>query len=323
MYVHRSLVRHLITTTLRTVFYFVLLPNVETGSSHKSQSELLDIKTGMDTSFLSLGQRWYDLFYGKISSSLGFSRAADEKARDELSNLLASRKVRDEKKHFEELQRHARNKRTIMFGAGPSLREDVMKLYPVARKQKNLVIAADGATDALLQTMIVPRFTVSDLDSCSFQSLKDQSEERSLFVHSHGDNDKVIRSTVSRLGRSVIGTTQVSSCDNVWNFGGLTDGDRACYIASALGPDLIVIAGMDFGKEEGEFSKSKVTSVSDDHTGVSVSTLRERKLRFGKESLEFLIRAKSEIKFVNVTSHGEEIAGAETQPLSKVIEELS
>ena len=274
----------------------------------------------MDSSILPLGQQWYEVFYDKISNALGYSKSADEKARDELSALLVSRNARSPGKQFDDLQKRARGKKIIMFGAGPSLREDIMKLYPVARK-KNIVVAADGATDALLEAMIIPRITVSDLDSCSFQALKDQSEERSLFVHGHGDNVETILDNIPNLGRNIVGTTQVESSENVWNFGGLTDGDRACYIASTFDPETIVIAGMDFGKDEGEFSKSITTrSVQ---TQESYAAFRERKLRFGKESLEFLIQIKNNIRFVNITSHGEKIAGAETPLLLKVIEELS
>jgi 2-amino-4-hydroxy-6-hydroxymethyldihydropteridine diphosphokinase len=275
----------------------------------------------LDSSIASLGQQWYEVFYDRISSTLGYSKSADEKTRDDLSVLLLSRNIRSIDKQFAELQNQVRGKKIIMFGAGPSLREDVMKLYPVARKKKNIVVAADGATDALLDAMIIPRFSVSDLDSCSFQALKDQSEKRYLFVHGHADNVGTIRATVPKLGRNIIGTTQVESSENVLNFGGLTDGDRACYIASTLDPEAIVIAGMDFGKEEGEYSKSRTTkSIT---TKESSSTYREKKLRFGKESLEFLIQVRNKIRFVNATSHGDHITGAETQPLLKVIEELS
>ncbi len=275
----------------------------------------------MDSSIVPLGQQWYEVFYDKISGALGYSKSADEKARDELSASLSSRNARSAAKQFGELQKQVRGKKIIMFGAGPSLREDIMKLYPVARKKKNIIVAADGATDALLDAVIIPHITVSDLDSCSLEALKVQSEERSLFVHGHGDNAKMLRDTIPSLGRNVIGTTQVESSDNVWNFGGLTDGDRACYIASTLDPMIIVIAGMDFGKEEGEFSKS-ITPKSA-RTRRSFSEYRVKKLRFGKESLEFLIQIKNRIRFVNITSHGEKIAGAETPPLLKVIEELS
>lgn len=276
----------------------------------------------MDSSIVPFGQQWYDVFYDKISRALGYSKSADEKARDELSACLVSRNVRSADKLFGELQKQVHGKKIIMFGAGPSLREDIMKLYPVARKKKNIVVAADGATDGLLDAMIIPRITVSDLDSCSFQALKDQSEERSLFVHGHGDNTETIQATVPKLGRNIIGTTQVASLDNVWNFGGLTDGDRACYIASAFDPETIVIAGMDFGKDEGEFSKS-ITPSNSTQTRESYAAYREKKLRFGKQSLEFLIHIKSKIRFLNVTSHGEHITGAKTPPLVKVIEELS
>lgn len=283
----------------------------------------MEISNKLNPPILSLGKVWYDVFYSRITNSLGYSKEGDEKARDELSHLLCMKRAQNPSKLYEKLMQQIKHKNIIMFGAGPSLKEDIMKLYPVARKKKNIAVAADGATDALLSANIIPSITVSDLDSCSLQALKAQSEGRALFVHGHGDNIEVIRKTLPRLGRNVIGTTQVASCYNVWNFGGLTDGDRACFIASTFAPKMIVIAGMDFGKTEGEFSKSRGSNSKDKKEEQSRLAKKEVKLRFGKDSLEFLIQRKKEIRFVNATTHGEEIRGAEKLPLLNLIEVLS
>ena len=67
-----------------------------------------------------------------------------------------------------------------------------------------------------------------------------------IAVHSHGDNlDAVVK--YAPFFSNVIGTTQAQPVGNIYNFGGFTDGDRAIFLAVALGASEITLAGMDFG----------------------------------------------------------------------------
>jgi uncharacterized Rossmann fold enzyme len=259
---------------------------------------------------LPLGKEWYDSFYDSLSSTLGYSKEADERSRDELSVLLKQKRRSGFNEVYESMIFKFKGKNCLVFGAGPSLEQDVMNLYPIARRAKNLVIAADGATDVLFQGNIVPQITVSDLDSSSMQVLISQSEERNLVVHAHGDNIEALSRLVPELGNNILGTTQVSSIENVRNLGGFMDGDRACYLASYFDPAVLVIAGMDFRTEE------KDESLKNDAE-------KKRKLDFGKSSLEFLISRRPEIRFINSTTFGQEIKGAQKIETTKIIEELS
>ncbi len=264
------------------------------------------------------------MFYSSISSSLGYSKESDEHARDELSLLLKQKRVPSFDEAFARLYSSLRRKNCVVFGAGPSLESDIMTLYPIARKAKNLVIAADGATDVLTEFMIIPQITVSDLDSSSESVLNSQSEERSVFVHAHGDNIDLIRKLVPQMDKSVFGTTQVSSLENVRNIGGFMDGDRACYLASYFEPRSLVIAGMDFRGELDVPSKtSDHPSETDPLPKKSEPEKRRMKFEFSKQSLEFLIQKQPQIRFVNSTSYGESIIGAEKTETTKLIEALS
>ncbi|MHB1909546.1 MAG: 6-hydroxymethylpterin diphosphokinase MptE-like protein [Nitrososphaerales archaeon] len=263
-----------------------------------------------------LAEKWLDSIYPLALDKLGYSKEKDSEARDQLNFLLRNQKDFDGL--FARLASF-KGRHAFVFGAGPSLKEDLRDLYPLVRNKKALVVAADGAADALFERMIIPDFTVSDLDSCSFEVLRAQSESRSLFVHSHGDNIETMKKIVPMLGESVLGTTQVTSKDKVINTGGLTDGDRACYIASAFEPNRVVIAGMDFGVEEGEYSKSK-TGTTNEKGPIAK---RKVKLELGRASLEFLIKESSSVKFYNVTRHGVRIKGAAHIKAEKLIEELS
>lgn len=102
------------------------------------------------------------------------------------------------------------------------------------------LIAADSSAPVLLEHGIVPDLVVTDLDGFS----PDVAPRGiPLVVHAHGDN-------ISRLpavsGLDVcLGTAQTAPTGWVLNFGGFTDGDRAVFLASALGARDIVLCGMD------------------------------------------------------------------------------
>jgi uncharacterized Rossmann fold enzyme len=78
--------------------------------------------------------------------------------------------------------------------------------------------------------------------------------------------------------KNCIGTTQVKPLQNVYNFGGFTDGDRAVFLANEFGAINIVLVGMDFGEKIGRYSKTKVKD----------EKLKIAKMAVGKELLEWL-----------------------------------
>ena len=59
---------------------------------------------------------------------------------------------------------------------------------------------------------------------------------------------------------NVIGTTQAQPLGNIYNFGGFTDGDRAIFLAVALGAAEITLAGMDFGDIVTKYSRPNLES---------------------------------------------------------------
>ena len=232
---------------------------------------------------------------------MGLDELRDIQSRDLLSSLLGS--GRDLEKEISKFDSMVGGKQVVMFGAGPSLSYDIEGLSNFLQKDRPTIIAADGAADGLWNKSISPDLVVSDLDSCSRENLEKASQEKVLFVHSHGDNMSLVKELVPSLGANIVGTTQVEPIGIVKNFGGFTDGDRACYIACTFEPSQLVIAGMDFGAAEGSFSVNRY-----DRTR---SRNREKKLEWGRKSLEYLISlCSSRIEFVNVTKFGADIAGA-------------
>jgi hypothetical protein len=246
----------------------------------------------------SLGDKWFELFYPRIQEILKFDRARDELSRDLLSDLLSKK----ETDSLNKVQKFIHGNQVVMFGAGPSLESDLAGLRDFIEEKHPTVVAADGAADALYDQEIKPAIIVSDLDSCSWSSLNKNSHYGHVFVHAHGDNMNLVEDLVPKLGSNVSGTTQVTPSKNAMNYGGLTDGDRACYITCNFEPSSLIIAGMDFGNLEGRYSINKHSS--------EANPSRSAKLSLGKESLEFLIRSRPDIRFLNVTKFGEAIHGA-------------
>lgn len=241
-----------------------------------------------------LGESWKKIFYGQIRDSLGLDEEADRRSRDLLASLLRDRPFRDVRSLLED-------NKCIVFGAGPSLEADIEGLRNYISEVKPVIIGADGAADALIKARINPQVVVSDLDSCLQESLQTCSRNGFVFSHAHGDNQDLIRAIVPGLGAGTIGTTQVETKTPVYNFGGFADGDRACFVASYFRPRKIIIAGMDYGIEEGRYSKNRY--------GRPANPKRPLKLDWGKKSLEFLI-SNSGTRFENVTKFGVEISGA-------------
>ena len=260
----------------------------------------------------NLGLFWHEKFYQRIRDSLDLDEEEDRRATNILSKLISGKTRIDPNL----LAQAINGKSVIVFGAGPSLEDDIVGLNSVLASGKLVVIAADGAADALEMHSVNPNVVVSDLDSCSIERLIEASTDRILVVHAHVDNIDLMKEIIPRLDGKLLGSTQTELTGNVTNFGGFTDGDRACYIAANFAPRSIALAGMDFGSQEGAFSKSRRQGVIDDQR-------RRTKLELGKSSLEFLIQIKKGIRFRNLTRFGQEIAGASRVSYSEFISELS
>ncbi|OYT39619.1 MAG: 6-hydroxymethyl-7,8-dihydropterin pyrophosphokinase [Desulfurococcales archaeon ex4484_58] len=194
--------------------------------------------------------KWYDW----IVEKLGIDPASDRRATHILSELMKN-KTPD----LNELENLIEDRVVIVFGAGPSLSDHLSILKPYIRiLHKELVlISADGATKALLEENILPDIIVTDLDGDLGAIVEAGRRGSYILVHGHGDNIELIKKYVSMFlnqGFKVIGTTQVEPLNNVFNFGGFTDGDRCVFLAHYFNASRIILAGMDLGYVIGEYS---------------------------------------------------------------------
>ncbi len=191
---------------------------------------------------------------------LSIDSEKDEKARDILSSLIGENYVKQE-----ELAEAIEGRTAIVFGAGPSLVRDlgIVKPYLTILPRDNIaLIAADGASKALLERGLVPDIIVTDLDG-DLNALYEAGVKGSiLVVHGHGDNIDRVKKYVPLFLREnvrVHGTTQVKPCWNVFNYYGFTDGDRAVFLALHYRAKRILLAGMDLGPRIGVYSGKKLS----------------------------------------------------------------
>ncbi|MGI0092011.1 MAG: hypothetical protein ACREBS_09895, partial [Nitrososphaerales archaeon] len=95
----------------------------------------------MEENVEPLGEKWYNEFYQSIRNSLGFDQSRDEEARDILSSIL-SQKNSTRTSDFESVKHLTKSKNVVMFGAGPSLDDDMDGLAKFIHTSKPTIVAA-------------------------------------------------------------------------------------------------------------------------------------------------------------------------------------
>ncbi|HEX7627608.1 MAG TPA: 6-hydroxymethylpterin diphosphokinase MptE-like protein [Candidatus Methanoperedens sp.] len=144
-----------------------------------------------------------------------------------------------------------------------------------------MIIAADGATSVLMNNAITPDIIVTDLDGNMDDEAKANELGAIMVVHAHGDNIDALGEELPRLKR-VIGTTQSKPLDNVYNFGGFTDGDRCVFLAKEMGAKSITIIGFDF-------------------KDTNVTPLKKKKLMWAEKLIDMVL-GEGDFQRANLTS---------------------
>ena len=225
--------------------------------------------------------------------SLNLSWDEDQKAADLLSALMAGSFT-----PLDRLKGEVVDRGVIVFGAGPSLAEDVMCLHKTSLLERFCLISADGATSALLEKgSIRPNVIATDLDGRVEDQIHASEKGSIAVIHAHGDNIPSLNRYVSKF-RNRLGSTQAEPRKGVYNFGGFTDGDRAAFLSVELGASMVVLAGMDFGGMVGSYSKAGSFSLD----------MKVAKLKIGLALLEWLA-TETRVPLYNVTRKGSPIGG--------------
>jgi len=217
---------------------------------------------------------WMD-WYKEILDDFGFSREDDEKSARFLNDYLV-----DNPEYSVEYLPSGDN--FIVFGAGPSLKAHVQALKKVDLAEF-VIISADGATSALLEEDLVPDIVVTDLDGKIDDLLTANKLGAIMVVHAHGNNLESLEKYLGDLNM-IFGTTQSTPLEQVHDFGGFTDGDRAVFLAVELGAKKIIMAGMDFGDVVTKYSRPDMEQAigpADD--------IKKMKLEYAEKLVEWIM----------------------------------
>lgn len=161
--------------------------------------------------------------YRQIVHDFGYDERADASARDLLDALLEPKLV----------------------ARLPDVRgRDVVVLGPArfARVPEGPLFV----TDPRALPPRPPDLVVTDLDGDVGLQVALNALGVPLVVHAHGDNQDTLRQVLPELRGPLAGSTQVEPKGRVANFGGFTDGDRACCIAAHLGASSVTLVGFDW-----------------------------------------------------------------------------
>lgn len=180
--------------------------------------------------------RWEPL-YEAILADFGFDRAADEQARDWLDEALAPHQPVDH-----DALRAATAGREAWIVGGAATPED-MRLVPEGAP----LFVADAAAPVALRHAS-PTALVTDLDGDIALQAAVNAMGVPVFVHAHGDNLATLREHLPAFRGPLAGTTQAAPAGRARNFGGFTDGDRACCLAEHLGATSLALVGFDFDR---------------------------------------------------------------------------
>ncbi len=182
--------------------------------------------------------REWEPIYEEILADFGFSRAADEDARDRLADLVNE----DRCIGIEALRAALAGKDVVVLGAGASLAAWLAGRNPAETRP---LIVADAAVAAVMDAGWMPALIVTDLDGNVGKQVAASDRGVPVAIHAHGDNADAIRTWVPRFPGPILPTTQAEPRAGVVNVGGFTDGDRAVFLAEAAGARRVSIAGFD------------------------------------------------------------------------------
>lgn len=224
----------------------------------------------------------WDKWYERILADFGYDMQADMESAQLVNSLIHKKTIVDV---------HGVDK-CIIFGAGPSLKKHISLIKTTLDEDNYIIIAADGATTALLEEGIIPDIIVTDLDGKMDDIIYSNKHNSTLYVHAHGDNMDKIRRYVPQLD-NIIATTQTNPVGQVVNYGGFTDGDRAIHIAVyALNMKKIILAGMDYGEYTTKYSRpnnKKMIEKADD--------IKKLKLEYARLITDDLIKNNPQVEF--------------------------
>ncbi|MCK4938415.1 MAG: DUF115 domain-containing protein [Methanosarcinales archaeon] len=193
----------------------------------------------------------WEPIYQEIITDMGYDRARDEYAAKLLSGLLFSTEM-SRLTSVKKLKELVDGKDVLVCGNAPSLADELAETDPSGY----CIIAADGATAHIMDAGLVPHIIVSDLDGAIDYEIEASCKGAVIVVHAHGDNVDTVQTIVPKL-YNIIGSTQTAPLENVYNFGGFTDGDRCVFLAMEFNAASATLIGFNFDDDTVTNSKAR------------------------------------------------------------------
>ncbi|WP_415952847.1 6-hydroxymethylpterin diphosphokinase MptE-like protein [Methanobrevibacter woesei] len=235
----------------------------------------------------------WEKWYNEILDDFGFSKDDDEASAKELDEILFDEGALTLEDLYELIHTYRKSNDFIVFGAGPSLKKHIQELKENYDLNNYTLIAADGATTALIEERIIPDIVATDLDGTINDILLANCRGSLMVIHAHGNNKEAILKYTPFFD-NILGTTQSKPHGNLYNFGGFTDGDRAIFLAVALEAENIILAGMDFGDVVTKYSRPNIPGA----TGPA-DEIKKKKLVYA-EKLTNWVSENEDVAIINL-----------------------
>jgi uncharacterized Rossmann fold enzyme len=185
--------------------------------------------------------RWAP-WYERIREEFGFSLDRERESADRLLALLPEDAPA---RPLEVLAPRVAGRDAIVVGLAPGWGAPPIWTLPASGPEPAL-LAADGAASRCLDGGVVPTIVVTDLDGPVPAEVSANARGAWVVVHAHGDNRPSLDRWVAEFHGRVTGSWAGPPEPRLLDVGGFTDGDRAAYLASALGARRILLWGFDF-----------------------------------------------------------------------------
>lgn len=208
--------------------------------------------------------------YELIRRAFGFDFAREEVAARRLTELLPLSAGIDP---LGRIGRRLSGSEAIVVGRAPrGGPPPVWRIPPTPRRPT--IVAADGASEICLNAGLVPDVIVTDLDGPVASEVTANERGSFTVVHAHGDNVPRLEEWVGQFPGELAGSWAGPPTETLFDVGGFTDGDRAAYLASAVGASRVLLWGFDF----------KTVEVTDP----AKNERKRRKLGWADRALRFL-----------------------------------
>ena len=178
----------------------------------------------------------WEPIYREILEDMGYSRADDENSVRILKAVTLNSNLISGDDAAEVLKDTA-----TVVGNAPCLEKDAEE-----RGIEGTVLCSGSAVGRLMALGVRPDIIFTDLDGDIGPQIQASSEGSITFIHAHGDNQELITGYAPMFRGPVVLTTQSTPEYTVFNYGGFTDGDRACCFARHFGVRNIRLIGFDF-----------------------------------------------------------------------------